>query len=76
MKHYIEIVRYEDGEVVNRIECANERKADRADEGLNRQLNHEKYYTRIVPQSAQERFDELSEQLAENHANLAPTSEG
>lgn len=51
MKYIVEIVSFETGEVAKRIECETERKAERVDGGININLNHEKYYTRIVPVS-------------------------
>lgn len=46
--HYVEIVRYHDGGVEERMGPMSERKADKVDSGLNRQLNHRDFYTRIV----------------------------
>jgi len=48
MKYYVEVVRYEDGNVVKRIECSSERNADKVDRGVNINLNHDEYYTRII----------------------------
>jgi hypothetical protein len=50
---YVEIVSYpneesEEESVVERRGPFSERKADRVDDGLNINLNHEAYYTRIV----------------------------
>jgi len=46
----IEIVRYEDEEVVKTIECGDRtiRQVEKVDDGVNINLNHELYYTRIV----------------------------
>lgn len=52
--HYVEIVRYSDGEVVRRMGPMSERNADRVDSGADRNLNHEEYYTRIVPAPGQQ----------------------
>jgi len=47
-KWYIEIVEFESGEVVKRFECDTERQADRFDSAANINLNHDKFYTRVV----------------------------
>jgi len=46
----IEVIEYSTNEVVKTIEChgKSERQVDRVDDGLNRQLNHEEFFTRIV----------------------------
>lgn len=46
---YVDVVSYEDGAVVKRLGPMAERKADKVDDGLNINLNHDKYYTLIVP---------------------------
>ena len=47
--YYVEIVEYETEQVVDRIDCgASGRRADRIDDGVNINLNHERFYTRIV----------------------------
>ena len=48
MKYYVEIVEFGTKEIVKRIECKSERQADKVDNGANINLNHDKYYTRIV----------------------------
>ena len=49
MKHFVEIVKYEGGEVVKKLgPFSSERVAIRADSGANYNLNHEEYYTKIV----------------------------
>jgi hypothetical protein len=48
MKWFVEIVSYENEELEKRIECSSERMAAKVDDGANRNLNHEKYFTRIV----------------------------
>lgn len=45
---YVEIVN-EDGDVIKRLGPMAERKADKVDDGLNINLDHDFYYTRIVP---------------------------
>ena len=55
MKYIVEVVRFENEEVVKRIECDTERKADRVDDGLNINLNHEDFYTRIVEQEDEQK---------------------
>ena len=52
MKWYVEIVEFESGEVVKRFECDTERQADRIDDGANINLNHDKFYTRVVEDQA------------------------
>lgn len=47
-KHIVEIVRHEGGEVVRRMSYDSERQADRAEDGVNINLNHDEYYTRVV----------------------------
>ena len=46
---YVEIVKYGDPEEVEkRMGPMGERRADKVDDGVNRNLDHEHYYTRIV----------------------------
>ncbi|CAH1002648.1 hypothetical protein LEM8419_03520 [Neolewinella maritima] len=47
MKHYIEIIRYEDDQVVKRVDVSNrtETARDRVENGMNINLNHAQYYT-------------------------------
>jgi hypothetical protein len=49
---YVEIVQYaeegEDEKVVKRSGPHSERRADKIDDGLNINLNHERFYTRVV----------------------------
>lgn len=47
--YIVEVVDAETDVVVKSIPCKNERDADKVDSGLNRQLNHDQYFTRIVP---------------------------
>lgn len=47
--YYVEIVSYETGEVVKRIECQSERSAERVERGVNINMDGEKFYTRILP---------------------------
>ena len=48
-KYYVEIVKYgEPEEVVKRMGPMYERKAEKVDDGVNINLNHNEYYTRIV----------------------------
>lgn len=44
----IEVVDAFNGDVVKTLETANLRTAERVERGLNINLNHEKFYTRIV----------------------------
>lgn len=48
MTTFVEVVEYETDVVVERIECANERRAEKVESGLTRQLNHDKYFIRVV----------------------------
>ena len=45
--HYVEVIEYETGTVVRRIDISRrpENEVDKIDSGLNRQLNQDKYYT-------------------------------
>jgi len=55
-KFFVEIVKFENMEVVKRIDCGTqERKADIVDAGANRNLNHEKYFTRVVSDEENEK---------------------
>jgi hypothetical protein len=44
--HKVIIKDYE-GNTIKTIECENERKADRVDDGININLDHDKYFTVI-----------------------------
>lgn len=46
----IEVVDEATNSVVKAIDCASKRQADRIEAGLNINLNHERYFTRIVSQ--------------------------
>lgn len=48
---YVEIVEYATEEVVKQSGPHSERRADKLDDGLNINLNHERYFTRIVSES-------------------------
>ena len=48
MKYLIEIVETETGEVVETMEATSERTAEKIERGVNINLNHEDYHTRIV----------------------------
>lgn len=48
MDYYVEVVEYGTDKVVKQLGPMSERKADRVDDGLNINLDHDKYYTRIV----------------------------
>lgn len=46
----IEVVEYSGGRVVKQITCDHgERQADRIERGLNINLNHDRFYTRVIP---------------------------
>jgi hypothetical protein len=51
MNRYIEIVEYETDQVVHRVDVTDksERHAERVMDGVDRNLNHEKFYTRFSP---------------------------
>ena len=53
MKYYIEVVEFESGEVVSRMEASSERTAEKIDRGVNINLNHENYYTRITEEESE-----------------------
>ena len=48
MEYYIEIVEFVSEKGVERKGPYTERQADRIDDGMNINLNHSRYYTRIV----------------------------
>ena len=49
MKWFIEVVERAAGATVKRIECgASERMAEKADRGVNINLDHERFFTRLV----------------------------
>ena len=49
----VEVVEYATGKVVKSISVAGNTAANRVDGGLNINLNHEKYFTRIVQKAPQ-----------------------
>lgn len=47
-KYTVCVISYETGKTIKTIDCgASERKAERVEQGVNRSMNHEKYYTII-----------------------------
>ncbi len=50
MKIYIEIIRYQDQECVKRLDVTSktERQINTIENGMNRNLNHEEYFTKEV----------------------------
>lgn len=49
MRYFVEIVEDATGEVEKRIECSGgERQAEKVENGVNINLNHDEYTTRIV----------------------------
>ena len=46
---FVEVVDDKTGEVVKRVGPVTERKADRVEDGMMINLDHENYFTRIVP---------------------------
>ena len=60
-KVFVEVVQYgKKDRVVKRLGPMSERMADKTDDGLNINLNHEKFFTRIVPEGP----DELGEPVS------------
>ena len=45
----IKVIKTDTGEVVKTLEAATERSAERVERGLNRNMNHDIYYTVIEP---------------------------
>ena len=45
---FVEVVRDRDEVVVRSIPCQTLRRANKVEDGLNRNLNHDEYYTRVV----------------------------
>lgn len=52
---YVEIVNSKTEEVVERLGPMPQRKADRTEDGVNINLNHIEFFTRIVPAEAEEK---------------------
>jgi len=48
MNYYVEIVKYDNEEIIKRIGPMSKKKAERVDNGVNINLNHKDYYTKIV----------------------------
>lgn len=46
---FVEIVEIDTDKVIKRMGPMSERKADRVEDGASMNLNHAKYFTRIVP---------------------------
>ena len=50
----VEVYRFDNGEVVQRIgPYKTERQADKVDDGINVNLNHDAYYTLVLPTRAE-----------------------
>ena len=47
MTHIVKIISFETEEVLKEYPCNSERQADRVDDGLNINLDHEKFFTVI-----------------------------
>ena len=47
-KFFVEVVEDATKAVVHRFECENRHKADNAESGVQRNLNHDKFSTRVV----------------------------
>ena len=52
MSHIVKVINAETGEVVKEVECESERQAERMDDGLNINLNHQQFYTLIEKREA------------------------
>ena len=50
MKRWIEVIEYEGDKVVHKVDVSDksQRQAERVQDGMDRNLNHEKFYTRMV----------------------------
>lgn len=46
--YQVEVIDYTTGKCIKTIPCESERAADRVDRGVQINLNHERYYTRIA----------------------------
>jgi hypothetical protein len=59
VKRYIEVVEYESGKVVHKVDVTDksERQSDRVMDGMDRNLNHEKFYTRHSAAHSQDSTD-------------------
>lgn len=45
--HFVDVIEYESGKTVKSLGPYSERQAEKADSGVNRQLNHADFYTII-----------------------------
>lgn len=48
-KFVAEVVEFSTGHVVRRTEPGSERRAERIESGIERNINHERFYTRVQP---------------------------
>lgn len=48
MKWFVEVLDYDTNAVIERISCKSETGAQRTDDGVNINLNHDKFFTRVV----------------------------
>lgn len=55
----VEIVKFESGEVVKSFSQLGDFEAERVENGVNINLNHEQYYTRIVTEEEEVDFESL-----------------
>ena len=55
MKTYIEIIRHKDDKCIHRIDVSgiSQRHIDKTERGMNRNLNHEEYFTKEVSSKKQ-----------------------
>ena len=47
-KYELQVISFENGEIIKRVHCNGKRIADKAEAGMNINLNHENYYTSVV----------------------------
>jgi hypothetical protein len=47
-RFYVEIIAYDDDATIKRIGPMTERKADQVEDGVNINLDHDRYYTRLT----------------------------
>lgn len=52
MNYTVQVIEYATSEVVKKIQCDNERMADRVERGLSINLNHDRFFTQVVRAAA------------------------
>lgn len=69
---YVEVVNSKTEEVIEKLGPMPERKADRTEDGMNINLNHEEYFTRIVPSDTKEKAgDDTNRNVAEDQGGIS-----